>query len=79
MATIFKEGDQAVIKQDLSSASILLYKGHQHSSPVMVCPCALTGRVVTVKKVLPNNVYLCSFKDVAITMVYSEDLEVISN
>ena len=70
-----KEGDQAVIKQVVSSASLLLYKGHQHSSPVMVCPCSLTGRVVTIKKMLPNGVCLCSFKDAAITIVYPEDLD----
>ena len=75
----FSIGDKAKINKNISKASYFLYQDYKTKSEYIVCPCSLKDKIVEVKKILNNNILLCTYKDSIITIIYSDDLTKLSN
>ncbi len=75
----FSIGDKAKIKPKISKKSYFIYEDYRKSSPYIVCPCSLKNKIVTVKKLLDNGIALCTFHETAISIIYTDDLEKLSN
>lgn len=75
----FSVGDKAKVNKNISKASYFLYQDYKTKSDYIICPCSLKNHVVEVKKVLNNNILLCTYKDSIITIIYSDDLTKLSN
>ena len=76
---MFVVDEKVKIKKNLSKASYYLYQDYRRKSPLIVCPCALKCHVVKIKKIIDNNIVLCSYEDKVITILYIEDLEKVAD
>jgi hypothetical protein len=69
------------IKKKISKKSYYLYKDYKSKSSLIVCPCTLKEKSVKIRMFLGDNdnMALCVYKDRVFTIIYTEDLEKITN